>query len=131
MRLTPIFKATCQSGKLVFDDREALSRYILNLKDGPVEVIIRRARAQRSLSQNSYYWGVVIPLLAEYCGYDEPDEMHDALKQRFLSAPIEHGLTRIRSTSHLTTTEFTDYIEKCRKLAAELGVYIPDPGEAA
>ncbi len=96
-----------------------------------MEVIVRRPRVQRSLSQNSYYWGVVIPLFAEYCGYDDPQDLHYALKVKFLSEPEEHGLGRVRSTSSLTTAEFTEYVERVRKLAAEHGVYVPDPGEAA
>jgi hypothetical protein len=126
--LTPIFKATCQSGRLSFDNREAFARYILTLKDGPVEVIVRRARVQRSDNQNKYYWACVIPLISEWSGY-EHEEVHDALKQRFLTEHHEGGLDRVRSTSTLSTSEFTEYVERCRRFAAEHGVYVPDPGE--
>lgn len=126
--MTPIFKAQCQSGKLTFSDREAFERYVRNLKDGPFEVIVRKARVQRSLSQNSYYHGIVVKLIADCCGY-EPEDCHRALRARFLSEPGELGLARVKSTTELDTREFSDYVEQCRQLAAEFGVYIPDPGE--
>ncbi len=69
--------------------------------------------------------------MAEYCGY-EPEEMHEALKVRFL---LKHGfsnetttLPTIRSTTDLTTAEFSEYVDQCRRLAAEMGIIVPDPG---
>jgi hypothetical protein len=79
---------------------------------------------------------VVIPLLAEHIGY-ETEEMHDALKWRFLQTHTqdEHDtaaswvkLPTVRSTADLDTAEFTEYIEQCRRLGAEMGVVIPGPG---
>lgn len=127
--MTPIFKATCQSGKLTFQDRSAFDRYLQTVKDGPMEVIVRRPRVQRSLSQNSYYFGVVVKLIADFCGY-EVEDCHRALRARFLSEPGELGLARVKSTTELDTREFAEYVERCRQLAAEFGVYVPDPGEA-
>lgn len=85
---------------------------------------------QRSLSQNAYYHGIVVKLIADHCGY-EPEDCHQALRTRFLSEPGELGLARVRSTTELDTREFTEYVERCRQLAAEMGINIPDPGEAA
>ncbi len=127
--MTPVFKATLRAGKILIIDRPAFDRYLAGRKDGNYEVIVRRERVQRSLNQNSYYWGVVIPLLVQWSGYED-EEVHDALKQRFLTEHREGGLDHVRSTSQLTTTEFTEYIERVRQLAAEHGVYVPDPGEA-
>jgi len=127
--VTPIFKAQCQSGKLTFQDRSAFDRYLQTVKDGPVEVIVRRARVQRSLSQNAYYHGIVVKLIADHCGY-LPEDAHDALKVRFLSEPTGNGLARVKSTTESDTREFTEYVEQCRQLAAEMGINIPDPGDA-
>jgi len=128
--MTPVFKAHCSSGKLVFENRSALDHYIHNLKDGPLEVIIRKVRVQRSSSQNAYYWSVIIPLIAEWSGH-ENEEVHLALRHRFLTDRTEAGLEFARSTSTLDTAEFTKYIELCRRFAAENGVYVPDPGEVS
>ena len=71
---------------------------------------------------------MVVQLLADHCGY-EPDEIHEALKGRFLRDRKNEvsGIPKIRSSAGLTTVEFMNYIEDCRRLGAELGVVIPDP----
>jgi hypothetical protein len=72
-----------------------------------------------------------VAILAEYCGY-EPEEMHEALKDKFLSVGLDdHGLKIVRSTTKLSTTEMEEYLEKIKRwAAAELNCYIPDPNEA-
>jgi hypothetical protein len=102
----------------------------LGALDGkPVEVTIQRERKKRSLSQNSYYHGVVVKMLADAAGY-EPDEMHDALRWEFLRVHGEERLPSVRSTTELSTVEFEDYLSKCRMLGAQVyGVYVPGPGE--
>lgn len=126
--MTPIFKASCQSGKLVFENRGAFDRYLWNLKAGPLEVIVRPAKARRSNSQNRFYWGILIPLLVEWSGHSG-EEVHMGLKLKFLTERDGDGLEVPRSTSDLSVTEFTKYIERCQQFAAENGVYVPDPGE--
>lgn len=96
---------------------------------------MKRWDKNRSNDQNSYYHGVVIKLLSEHTGYDE-DDMHEILKSLFLSDrerlmwDKRKKVTRVKSTSTLTTVEFEQYLDKVRKwAAAELGVYIPLPNE--
>jgi len=93
-------------------------------------VVVRRVRAQRSSQANRYYRGVVIPMIADYCGY-EHDQMHEAIAMMFLPVHSEvpgAPVTR-RSTADLTSAEFADYVDTVRRWAAvELGVNIPDPG---
>ena len=69
---------------------------------------------------------VVIPVLAERCGYED-EEMHDALKWRFLQKH-DGPMPTVRSTASLNTVEFSEYTAQCRRLAAQMGVMIPDPG---
>ena len=79
----------------------------------------------RSLDQNAYYWGVVIELMSDETGFTT-EEMHEALKQKFLMIE-KNGMKFPRSTSSLTTGEFSEYVEKCKMFAAEwLGIFIPD-----
>lgn len=80
-------------------------------------------RARRSNRQNDYYHSVVIPILAEYTGYevktaDGVSEMHEVLKRSF-------GLS---STAELDTAEFSIFIDKVMRWAAAQSVYIPPPG---
>lgn len=102
---------------------------LLKFKGQTIEFSFDKKRKPRTLDQNAYYHGVVLPMIAEYCGYRGSDEitgLHEHLKQQFLP---KHGKLQItRSTASLTTVEFSTYVEDVRRWASEqLGVYIPDP----
>jgi hypothetical protein len=107
------------------------SRYLVQLfklEGKEIELIIRQKKSQRSLDQNSYYWGVVVAILGDHCGYD-PEEMHEALKFKFLRKGKE-GLETVTSTTDLNTKEFEDYLERIRRWASmELNCFIPQPNE--
>ena len=84
----------------------------------------------RSNQQNAYWWGVVIPLIAEASGFTD-DEAHDALKAKFLGQDdLTTGLRKIGSTAKLDTRQFTELIDQVRQWAQDfLTVYIPAPNE--
>ncbi len=124
---TPLFAGRVEGGRISLADPVAWRTLLQRMEGREIDLRLTLRRKVRSLSQNAYYWGCVIPLFAEYCGYDH-DEMHEALKMRFLMANPDCRLPTLRSTADLTTAEFTEYIEKARRLAAEFGVNIPDPG---
>ncbi len=85
-----------------------------------------KARHQRSVQQNRYYWGVVCKLVADHTGYS-PDEVHQIFTNMFLSYN-KKGHKFTESTTRLNTQEFEWYMEECRRWAAmELQVYIPNP----
>lgn len=103
-----------------------------------VEVIIKRLRSKRSLKQNAYMWGCVIPIIRQGLkdlGYlMSPDEVHEFLKDKFLdyetmatSDGLEIG-RKYKSTTEITKTEFCEYINQIQIWSAEiLGIVIPDP----
>lgn len=99
--------------------------------DTQVYVTVQKAGANRARSdlQNNYYWGVVIELTRNFCGYSK-EEMHDAFGMMFRKMEAVDGIPTIRSTTTMSTEEFSEYVENCRRFAAEeLRVYIPDPNE--
>lgn len=106
--------------------------YMDSLRDGThVFVTIKKITREtlRSVEQNRYYWGIVIKLLADYTGYTK-EEMHEALKYKFLRYENVPGLPTVLSTTQLSTVEFESYLEQVRRWAAiEFGVYIPLPRE--
>lgn len=126
----PVIKGRIIDGKFDWTShgKYLWERFIRTMEGREIEIEAREARRTRSNPQNRWYWAVIIPKLADHLGYDR-DEMHDALKMRFLAAHEDSPLPTVKSTTRLTTTEFTEYAEQCRRLAAEMGVYIPDPGE--
>lgn len=127
MNIKPIFYGTALNGKLKIEDKEGFNTYLASL-NGDVQILVEKRRKQRSLNQNNYYWGVVIPMLADQFGY-ESEEMHEALKYMFLKkGKVE--LPTVRSTSSLTTVEFEDYMTRVRRWALqEQQILIPEPNE--
>ena len=100
------------------------------------EVIIKPYRKNRSLDQNNYYWGVVLPtiqyVIQESRGeHYSTEDLHEWFRDKFLP----HRVITIKgetkavqpSTSKLTIKEFSDYLESIIQFAAESGIVIPDP----
>lgn len=127
---------TNAEGKLKLEERERklMDSFLKGLKGQKVTLTISLEQPSRSSQANRYYWGVVVPLIAEHCGYQK-DELHEALKQKFLrldAEPDEHGLVRVKSTATMTKKDFGDYLENVITWAgAEFGLNIPAPGEYA
>ena len=134
--MKPRFRAVIKDGVLDFstypNDAEKMFGYITRLGDGThvfvtVEKITRER--QRSLDQNAYYWGVVVKILAGETGYTK-DEMHDALKVKFLTYENVRGIPTVLSTANLNTKQFEVYLEMVRRWAAmDLGIVIPEPNQ--
>lgn len=118
--------------------------------EGPHEVIdrggvltIKQRHRGRTLRQNAFYWVAVVPAfvdaLREQWGEEvSEDDAHAMLKERFLkvrkrrvdeeTGEIPGVLEYVRSTTTLTTVEFSDYIDQCRKFLMEwFRVEVEDP----
>jgi hypothetical protein len=130
MAIVPIFAAKVEHGTLKADI--SYYKWLNTLEGCNVTVRVEKKKKQRSLSQNAWYWGVCVELLADFCGYS-PDEMHESLKEKFLGSERDkNGLVKIRSTAALSTDEFVDYTNRIVIWAAQqLSVFIPGPGEVS
>lgn len=103
----------------------------------PVKLTIQ-PHCQRSLKQNNYYWGVVVPNVRAMfldCGdVLDADEVHDYLKKhvmklrRTVNGP-EGEKEIIGSTKKLDTGPFEDQMHVVRAWAAQFGYMIPLPRE--
>lgn len=128
-RKTYLFGRVDMGGRLTFDDAAAFAKVRSLLRGSAVQILIERKGKARSLQENGYYWGVVVPLLCDWSGYSR-DEMHDSLKEKFLSHfDDKTRLSRIKSTAELTPAEFEEYLSDVREWASEQGVFIPLPNE--
>ncbi len=124
-----IFRGIVKQGKVKLDAPEKYLVYLSGLEGQRVELTLKKERHSRTLSQNAYYWGVVIEILSEHFGY-EPDEMHEALKIKFLKKHEDSNLVTVSSTAKLSTEEFGEYLDKIMRWAAtEYQCYIPEAGE--
>jgi len=129
MKPATLFRGQVVDGKLKLERRDDFAALVQSLEGKQIELTLRKYSRPRSPNQNRYLHGVVIPLIAECCGYD-PEEMKTALKLKFLRAGDDvNGLARVRSTADLSTAEMTEFIEQVRRLAAEMGCAIPAPNE--
>ena len=80
------------------------------------------------MSENRYYWGVVLEVLSDWSGHTR-EELHEAFRQMFLGYE-ENGIKYAKSTADLTTVEMERYLEDIRTWAALHEIYVPLPGEA-
>lgn len=133
----PIFEGHVVKKKLKLLDhvKRAINLWVSTFKDGTkLDITIRKQKTKRSNLQNSYYWGVVVPILADHFGHDNPDDMHEDLKLEFNPIPSKINPNKIigGSTTKLSTVEFfsadNSYIERIVRWAAmKESVYIPPP----
>ena len=127
------FTGKIRNYKLTLDEPEKFKTYVksLNKADNTERLItltLKKTTKPRSNNQNSYYFGVVVKILADHIGYT-PEEMHEALKfQMLLDRTGE--LPIVRSTTDLSTVEMEDYLRRCREFASiEFQCVIPLPNE--
>lgn len=96
----------------------------------------------RSIEQNNYYWGAVIPSVRDYMGEWNPNEIHEALKQEFLEKKsrlkwdARRVLKLVKSTTDCTTVEMAAYIARIRNKFAVTSdgqrySVVPAPNQAA
>lgn len=104
-----------------------------------VSITVRVRRKRRSLKQNRFYFGVILPLAAEFMrdlGNDMDDEeAHNWLKEHVgklvknVESPSGVRTRTIRSSRDLTTAEWEDYMQRIRAWAAEFDLMLPLPNE--
>ena len=116
-------------GRLVMDEPGAFARALAKFRGREVQVLVESKKKRRSDRQNAYYWGVIIEILSDFTGYSA-DEMHEALKSKFLGFyDKKTGLRIVSSSAKLSTADFEKYLAQIRAWASENGVFIPLPNE--
>lgn len=106
---------------------------------GKLVMTVKRYKAKRSLNQNSWYHGFIVPAVAQglidlgfersVCGRET---VHEMLKEKFLKQDVgnDDGLfiTVTRSTTDLNKEEFGEYIDAIDRYCQEfLGFALPTP----
>jgi len=126
-------KIKVNNGKVDFLNLPLFNKDLKQYEGKEAFLVIKPYKDSRSDNQNRYYWGVVIKLLCDEIGY-LPEEMHEILKQKFLSTRTvkigneEYSISD--SSSTLNTTEFEDYLSKVRTWASQdLELLIPLPND--
>ena len=107
-------------------NRESFDKFLNEFEEGTMLELVVKEIENRTQMQNSYYWGQVIgspskegSLMSNemFQGYTK-QELHEALKEKF----------DVKSTAGMEQEEFTEYINKIIRWAAEFaGMYIKEP----
>lgn len=115
----PIFRGRVENGRIKLDNKDRFRHYLASFEGKRIELILRERTVGRSARQNAYYHGVVVKMISDRTGCD-PEETHQNLKEHF----------KVDTTTKMKTVEFQEYIERCRRFAAEfLELNIPDPDQ--
>lgn len=132
-------EARVKDGELTFKRRSVFVSDLSKLRDGDYIVTVERKKAKRSLMQNAYYWGVIVPYAKQGLndiGYRMTTEAtHEYLKGEFNIVEIPNERTgeilrSIGSTTEMSTSQMMEYFAKITEWAAEyLSIEIPQPGE--
>lgn len=129
MKIEFTYLSKVENGVLI-SNRKPMSEAIKSFEGKIVEIRIRQNRSKRSTLQNNYYW-LILSIFAKEIGYSV-EELHEACKFKFLSNMVVLGNKEevfAHSTTKLSKSEFSDYVECIKQWAAELNIYLPDAGE--
>ena len=110
-RVSPIFYGVVKDGKIVLDTPVMRRRFedrLRQLNDKKIQLSLTKYTKRRSLNQNNYYWGAIIPMIADQVGMLDED-VHDALRMMFLKDHTKK-LETIKSTAELSMGEFAEYL---------------------
>ncbi len=131
--LKPKFPAMVAEGKLTFRNPVAVHAFIWKFRpEDELTVTIEKRTLPRSNQQNKYYWGAVLPVIAQETGHTE-EELHEIYKRMFLPRKTikykDHEYPVPGSTTDCDISDFTAYVERVRAEAATLGINVPAPNE--
>ncbi len=132
-----IFKIS-EGGEL--ENTKQLRRFFKDLLPGSYLLIAKPAK-QRSLQQNKYWWGYLVPTVKDALrdmGFEDirtNNDCHELLKSMFFKKEIVNHttgevLTTVGSTTEATTVIFSERIADIQQWAAQyLNIVVLDPGQ--
>jgi len=96
---------------------------------GIYDIDVKPHVKSRSTSQNRLMW-MWLNLISKETGND-PDDLHNLFKIKFLGTEEKtlYG-TKMeipKSTTKLSTKEFTNYLDRIENLATDIGIKLPHP----
>jgi hypothetical protein len=121
-------------------NRNLIKDAIATFEGKQIVIKIEKAKKKRSTPQNSYLWGVVVPIvqntLKEVGHTLTKEQTHDLLKLKFLKEILivdestGETIERIKSTTELSTSQMMDYFAGIREWIFDFfGVTIPEPNQ--
>lgn len=125
-----IFFGKCKDLSFVPDNKRNWLTWLESNDGKKVVIDINLEKATRTLSQNSWLWGVVYKTIADSTGSTE-DELHEIFKRMFLPPRFvkwkDREIKLPNTTTELSKQDFSDYVDRIRAEVASLGISIPQP----
>ena len=134
-----IFFGKVVDGRLKIIRESDFKEAVRSFDGKEVQLVIEKKKKARSLLQNNYWWGVVIPMVQQ--GFLDTGwklsklETHEELLRFFsFDEKVNENTGEVRrfrkGSSELSTSAFMDLIAEVQQFASEyLSINIPDPGE--
>jgi hypothetical protein len=126
-------------GHLADGCRYAIADILRSLNGKTVEITIKEQKKVRSLKQNAYYFGYVLPPIVNlFQGWGNnvnAEQVHEYLKKEVgkltdtLILPDGETDTYTLSSADLSTIAFEEYLQKVRMWAQDWDLIIPLPNE--
>ena len=128
-----------EGGKFKMNTK-AIKKAIEAFEGKQVDLIFKRRYKPRSLPQNAFYWGVIIPFFAnlfleEWNEIKSPTEVHEILKaacnyQELVNEATGETIRIPKSTTDLSTGEWLEYEKKIEQLSLDFfNTPLPVPNE--
>lgn len=115
--------------KTVNDDIKNNAIKAIQDLDGVYDITITKYKKDRTKSQNSLMW-MWLGIISNDTG-ESPENLHNIFKLRFLGTEkiqsMGYSIEIPKSTTKLTTQEFTDYLDKIEGLAMSIDIRLPHP----
>ncbi len=97
--------------------------------EGVWDIRIEKYKKDRTKAQNSLMW-LWLGIISNDTG-ESPENLHNIFKLRFLGTEkiqsMGYSIEIPKSTTKLTTQEFTDYLDKIEGLALSIDIRLPHP----
>ena len=126
-----------RNGRL--NENHSIVKALKNFEGKVIEIVIKLKKKNRSSSQNSYYWAVIIPVTIqaianEWGEHWDREKAHDFYKMRFLQYEIvtdDNKIVKVpKSTTENNTHDQEVFHKQCRDFIKEFfNVDIPLPNE--
>lgn len=126
-KIVAIHKCKAENGKLIFFDEPLLTKYLRLYEGKHLNATFRLPHKNRTLPQNDRHWARMT-FAADVLGDRTPEELHYDFCSLFL---IDRSVypPRNRTSSDLSTKEFSEWEEDIDRELATIGIVIPEPGE--
>ena len=134
-----VYPAKVVDGQIKIVHRKQFDADVKFYEGKEIIITVEKKKKKRSLSQNAFHWGVIIPILKQ-AFYDvgsiyTGEQIHDMMREMFLKVTDPVGndgqfITRTKSSTELSTVEWMDWNREITIWAAEFfGIVIPEPNE--